>query len=195
MFSAKELFDLLPNFNKNETVYKQFIGDFEALELPTIFNITDINIGSIYNSLEWHLRYKQTAIDSARLETASAMFLDIWGATLAIPRPAGYDDIQYLGYIIGEILATVITFPQVVQLFPNEKVYHCLEMGFFTDFSCTDIGVLNPNLPNRIASGVITHERDSVYIYTDDFLTVDPAAIARVTSRKAGGTGIYIGQY
>lgn len=195
MNSAKELFDLLPNFNKNGEIYKDFIGDFEATELPTITNISDINTGSIFNILEWHLRYKALAVMSAKLEDASAMFLDIWGFTLGITRPVGYTDLQYIGFIIGEILATAITFPQVVLLFPNQYVFHVLEMGFYTDFSCTDVDVLDPTKPNRIASGIITHERNAVYIYADDLLTVPTAAIATANKRKSAGTGFYIGEY
>lgn len=195
MNSASELFDLLPNFNKEGEIYRDFIGDYEASELPDITNISDINTGSIYNILEWHLRYKNLAITSAKLEEASAMFLDIWGATIGITRPVGYTDEQYVGYLIGEILATAITFPQVVQLFPDQEVFHCLEMGFFTDFSCTDVDVLDPNKDNRIASGIITHERNSVYIYANDFLTVPAGAIATANKRKSAGTGFYIGEY
>jgi len=195
MISAKELFNLLPNFSKVGKIFREFIGDETASELPVITNINHINTGSLFNILEWHLRFKDLAIKSSALETASTLFLNIWGETLNISRPNGYTDEQYIGYIIGEILATPITFPGVVNSFPNEKVYHCQEMGFYTDFSVTDAGVLNPNIDNRIASSIITHERDSVYIYSDDFLTLDPVSLSVTNKRKAGGTGIYIGEY
>jgi hypothetical protein len=195
MISAKELFDLLPNFSRTGEIYKQFIGDDEAIELPVITNISDINTGAIYNILEWHLRFKDIAIKSASLKESNSIFLNIWGETLNISRPSGYTDSQYIEYIVSEILSTTITFAGVVNNFPNEKVFHCQEMGFYSDFSVSDVGVLNPNIPNRMASSIVTHERNSVYIYTDDFLTVSPVALATTTKRKAAGTGIYIGEY
>jgi hypothetical protein len=195
MISAKELFDLLPNFFKTGEIYKQFIGNDEASELPSITNINHINTGALYNILEWHLRYKKLAVKSSALEESSTMFLDVWGRTLNITRPAGYTDEQYIGFIIAEILSTPITSPWVVNAFPDEYVYHCQEMGFYSDFSVSDVGVLNPTLPNRIASSIVTHERNSVYIYSDDFLTLNPVTLSVANKRKAGGTGIYIGEY
>lgn len=190
------IYNHLPLWNQNGEIFKGFIGDKFSPEKPDIKEINDINGGAVYNAVEWHVRFQELARVSASLGDALSVFLDIWGKVLNIFRPnSAYSDTEYRGFIIGKILSTVTTTPGMRKIFKDFPFYHCEDIGFFADFSCSDVGVLDPNKPNRLASSITTYHYDAVYVYTDDLALITPELLARAKTQKAAGTAILIGEY
>lgn len=196
MEGNETIYDHLPLWNKDGEIFKGFIGDRFSPEDPVIKEINDINGGAIYNAVEWHVRFQELAKVSAALGEALSVFLDIWGWVLNIKRPnAAYSDIEYRGFLIGKILSTVTTTPGMRKIFIDFPFFHCEEMGFFADFSCSDVGVLDPNKPNRLASSITTFAYDACYVYTPDMALITNEILTRAKAQKAAGTALLIGEY
>lgn len=192
------IYSYLPLFNHSGPVFRDLIGDVNRPELTPILNINDINQGSIYNAVEWHRRFQRRAVtEASNLNDATGFFLKTWGELMDIPRITGMTDEEYSSYIVGRILAVVATRPTIYRLLPEPtfRKFPVKKMGFFADYSATDIGVRPPDGPHRLASGVITHERNATYVYVDNASDFTPVQRGQLTSALAGGTGVFIGEY
>lgn len=186
-------------FNQTGQVFKDLVGDQDREILEPISSINDINQGAIFNALFSHVSHKALASKSVVLTEAETIYLDKWGEILKIDRPAGFSDAAYIGFILGRILSSIASLPQISRLFsdiPGVFVFPAKEMGFFSDFSCTDMGIVNPSVPlSRLASSVICFQSNCVYVYVPDLSAITPNVIAQMAFLQAGGTAIFIGEY
>jgi hypothetical protein len=194
--SASELLGHLPNFNHTGPIFRELVGDPDRPDLEPISNINDFNKGSIYNSVEWHLRFKELASRSATLTEAESLFLKKWAEFLGVERPPGMSDEEFRGYIVGYVLQGHTTLPMmagVVQEIEGVWVMHPSQMGFAADYSPSDVGINSPVHPGTVASSIITFPRFGVYIITDDFAKLTPAVIEKIDRMIVAGSQVYIG--
>lgn len=195
--SASELLSHLPNFNHTGPIFKELVGDPDRPNLEPISNINDFNKGSIYNSVEWHLRFQELASKSATLTDSEGLFLKKWAEFLGVERPPGLSDEEFRGYIIGYVLQGHTTLPMmsgVVEEIEGVWVMHPNQMGFATDFSPTDVGINSPVNPGTVASSLITFPMFGVYIITDDLTKLTPAVIEKIDRMIVAGSQVFIGE-
>ncbi|PJZ89540.1 hypothetical protein [Leptospira levettii] len=188
----------LPHFNHGGPIFKDLIGDPSREILEPVLSINDINQGAIFNSLYNHVMHCKLAAKSVVLTQAEALYLDKWGEFFDIPRPSGFTDPAYIGFILGRILSAIASLPQIARLFkgiPGARVFVVKDMGFFSDYSVSDVGVINPDLEHRLASGVVTPMSNAVYVYVPSLSLVTRDIIAQAEFVQAGGTAIFFGEY
>ncbi|TGK41236.1 hypothetical protein [Leptospira andrefontaineae] len=195
MDRENHLIDFLPQFNSTDPIFKELFADPTRPEFEPITNINDINKGSIYNSLEWHLRYQDKAAESSTLSKAQGYFLKDWAELLGIVRPKGFSDEEFIGYIIGYVLSNQSTTPKISEIFPSPNFYvlRSDEFGFASDVSALDLGIAQPGPGTKAVSSIVTPERGLIYILTIDYANISDLQITKVNRIKAAGTIVYIG--
>ena len=195
--SAEELLNQLPQFNKTGKIFKELIGDPERPELLPLSNINDINKGSIYNSVEWHLRFQRLAQKSAVLNQAEGYFLEKWAELLDVERPPGLSDEEFIGYIIGYVLSGHTTLPMAFQVIntPGIWLFHARDVGFAADVSATDVGIIEPSgIYSLSPSGIIFPDRMGVFMITDDLNKITPLLIEKILRMVVAGSAIFVGE-
>lgn len=191
-----KLLDGLPQFNETDPIFNELFGDPSRPELSPVSNINDINVGAIYNSVEWHLRFQDLAVKSAVLSGAEQHFLEKWSALLGIPRPAGMNDSEFVGYIIGYVLSNEPTIPKIAEIFPKPEfaVLRCDELGFATDVSATDLGLILPGPDTKAVSSVITPDRGASYVLTNDLNRLSDLQLTELNRILAAGVAAFAGE-
>lgn len=195
--SADELLNQLPQFNKTGKIFKELIGDPERPELLPISNINDINKGSIYNSVEWHIRFQRLAQKSAVLNQAEGYFLEKWAELLGVERPPGLSDEEFIGYIIGYVLSGHTTLPMAFQVIntPGIWLLHARDVGFAADVSATDVGIIEPSgIYSLSPCGIIFPDRMGVFMITDDLNKITPLLIEKILRMVVAGSAIFVGE-
>lgn len=187
--------DGLPQFNETDPTFKELFGDLNRPELVPVTNISDINVGAIYNVLEWHLRFQDLAAKSAVLTDAEQHFLEKWAELLGISRPGTMDDQEFVAYIIGYVLSNEPTIPKVGQVFPPPTyfVLRCDQLGFATDVSASDLGLSIPGPDTMGAPSIITPDRGASYVIVEDMSSITDNQITEVNRIIAAGTVVYLG--
>lgn len=99
-----ELLQELKILNSNDTEFKKFWIDENAIEIPVGENehhgINKINAGGIGNVLEYERRLSRFLVDQLNLNKAKGQYLDIYGKdNLGNERPRNYDDQGYIDYL------------------------------------------------------------------------------------------------
>ncbi|PJZ29081.1 hypothetical protein [Leptospira kmetyi] len=190
------LLERLPQFNETEPVFKELFGDKERPELSPVTNINDINVGATYNAIEWHLRFQELAVRASILTDAEGHFLRKWAEFLGIERPAGMNDLEFVGYILGYVLSNEPTITKIAELFPRPlfAVLRPDELGFATDVSATDLGLTLPGPNTKALSSIITPDRLVSYIITDDIKNFTDLLLTELNRILAAGTAVYVGE-
>lgn len=193
-----QIYDMLPFFNQTGPVFRDLVGDLTRDEIDPVSSINDINKGAIENSLEWHLRFQQRAVSEAVLTNARGIFLKEWANVYGIDRPPSMSDEDFVGYIIGRVLATSSAMPAVITILPEPtfKVFQPYQVGGFLDVCHFDVGLQNPDTtPARMASSVLTFGNNSLYVYIRDPADITPGVKTRLYDTLAAGFAVYAGVY
>ncbi len=193
---SKDLFSNLPNFNSRGIIFRELIGDLGRIELNPIQNINDINKGAIVNSLEWHLRFQERTADSAVFSNATEWFLDEWGKLFGLPRPIGFNDDEYKGYILGTILSSMNSLPALQAIFPKPDflILNFDQVGFTSDYSATDLDIIEPGVLGANVQSFTTFDRGGVYIFTPDLNLITQQQIEKLLRVIVAGSAVWIGE-
>ena len=196
MNRENRLLDYLPQFNSTDPEFKKLFGDVSRPEF-TITNINDINKGALFNSIEWHLRFQDSAVSSSNLAEADGYFLKYWADLLNIERPSGLDDPSFVGYILGTILSGECSIPKIAEIFPPPlfTVLNSNEFGFASDLSATDVGICPPGPNTHFVSGVVTPDRLVSYVLSKDKSNFTVSLFTKLNRMVAAGTSVYAGVY
>jgi hypothetical protein len=195
--SLEGFYESFPMFNKTALSFKELIGDQNRSVLEPVGNINDINQGSIFNSLYWHVQHGKLAIQSMNFSQAEGVYLDKWGELFGISRPSGFDDKSYLGFIVGRILAVVGAVPTIASILEGVdcKIYTGYEIGFFADVSATDIETVDPSDTDPLSGGTPTFENNTIYILVPNIALLTRAILSQLESIKSAGYEIFFGTY
>lgn len=192
---TNKLLEYLPQFNKTDKVFRDLFGNLDSPELSPVQNINDINSGSIFNSIEWHLRFQDASISSAILSNAVRYFLSDWANLLGVKRPSGLTDDEFVSYIVGYILSGECSYPKIKDAFPPPDFF-VLEtngFGFGTEISATDVEIPIPGPIGSGVSSVITPNLGITYVLTQDPTKITRSAIIKINRILAAGTSVYLG--
>lgn len=195
--SAKQLLDHLPNYNHTGTIFRQLVADPERPLLEPVQNINDFNRGSIFNALEWHLRYQELSSKSAILADAEDWFLEEWAKLLGIRRPQGMQDTEYKGFILGFLLSSQNSIPMVQEIFPRPDyfIFNFEYLGFCSDHSVTDLDPIPPGLTTANVSSYTTYPRGGVFVLVDDKSLISQTQIEKMKRVIVAGSGIFVGEF
>ncbi|PNV74373.1 hypothetical protein [Leptospira inadai] len=194
MNAENRFLEYLPQFNSSDPEFKKLFGDVSRPEF-FITNINDINKGALYNSIEWHLRFQESAVSSSNLSNADGYFLKYWADLLNIQRPSGLDDPSFVSYILGTILSGECSITRIAEIFssPLFTVLNSNEFGFASDLSATDVGICPPGPSTSFVSSVVTPDRLVTYVLTKDKSNFTLSLFTKLNRMVAAGTSVYFG--
>ena len=194
---AEDFLEHFPQFNPTGPVFRALIGDLDRPELDVITKANDINKGAIFNVIEWHRRFQEYAKDCSVFDQADSWFLDKWTTLLGIRRPGGMTDEEFIGYVIGYVLSSLGTITKVSEIFPEPDfhVFNSDEIGFVSDYSVTDLGVIDPTTGGINPSSVFTFPRNATYVLVDDPTIITELQLEKIIRVLAAGTALFIGEY
>ena len=190
------IYDVLPFFNKEGEIFMELIGDPRRPELPVISNINDINQGALSNALLWHKRFQAQATAAALDVTqARGILLDRYQKVYGVIRLNGQTDEDYANYILESLTSVGCAAPQIDEIVtgPGITKFKCSQMGMFSDYSATDVRIMDPGSSMRLRSGIPTYLAGATYLYVDSFSDVTVTMIALLRKSLAAGTAVLMG--
>ncbi|AGS80498.1 hypothetical protein [Leptospira alstonii] len=193
--ALNKLLERLPQFNETDPTFKELFGDKSRPEYLPTTNVNDINVGALFNSVEWHLRYQELATHCAVLSNTEGHFLRKWAELLGIERPLNMNDPEFVGYILGYVLSNEPTIPKIGQIFqrPDFAVLRCNELGFATDVSASDTGLFLPGPDTNSVSSIVTPDRGVSYIVAENLSSFKDIQITQLNRILAAGTAVFLG--
>jgi hypothetical protein len=198
MISAEKLIENLPFFNKTNYIFRGLIFDKDRKEADQISNINDLNRGTIYNMVEWHLRFKSRALNESILTNARTFFLEEWRKIFGVIRPSNIDDAEFVDYIIGKVVSSLGSAPAVYAIFQQSgeagDLITAEEYGAFADSACSDVGPIDSTDPViRMSTSVVTFDRSCMYVIITNPDSITSGFIQKLAAAMTGGVAIFIG--
>ncbi|TGJ99913.1 hypothetical protein EHO57_13850 [Leptospira langatensis] len=189
--------EFLPSFNHTDPVFKEMFGDASRPEFSPVTNINDINKGSLYNGIEWHLRYQDGAATAAVLTEAFGYFLKDWAKLLRVEKPGALSDEDFVGYIVGYILSGQCSYPKIAEIFPKPDffVLKTNEFGFAVGVSAAGAGIEPPGPGSSGVSSIATPDRGLTYILYSDPSKLTETQLIKLNRIVAAGTAVYAGEF